>query len=245
MNSHFKIFTLVLVFLALSQGFLLAQYNYSPEISKSISEKRQEEKIAHDEWNRGALYELGIFHLNIYNKYKDTSLHAAIRCFTQSCFTEGELMDERSLKAAWNLGRIYENADGIKPDSLLSMIYYFISDSLGSTDLERTRAKFCTDSLVMSINPFCDLGSATSIDFFEKLGREMQMHPGRSVHFTLRIPNEFINSYYNYWLKTHAFNKFSSQANKYMGDIDPGRFSYEIVYGENKTLLLTIVITAS
>ncbi|HEY0355757.1 MAG TPA: hypothetical protein VGC29_06120, partial [Flavisolibacter sp.] len=190
----------VLMLMLFAPFSLYAQYAYSAKDLAAIQQKRKEGARAEKNWDRKTLFHLGNFYREIYNRYQDTSMNASIRSYKQSCFTEGDFMEDEPLMAAFELGNIYEKGIGIEPDAGLAMIYFFISDSIGENRLSALSDRVCpadtivhtspsTDSLAIAVNPFCGLKNAATIHEIKKLAAMAGYD--RKVNITLYMPGDF------------------------------------------------------
>ena len=218
-----------------------SQYLYSKSDAAAINKYRKTGVAAFQNYDRAALYKVGLFFETLYKKYKDTSITAAIAYYKASVLSEGELYDP-SEKAAFQLGQIYETGIGTTVDYNKAAIYYLISGSYGSKQLEKIRDELCPadtilyspqqwstqgDSIVIRFHPFCQWKSSSARMVLEKLANYMKANPQASITFSIADPEEFVTSYYSYWKRTRAFEGIVKQVSEYLADhgVDRGSVS--------------------
>ena len=214
--------------LAILLGFPSAsQVKYSHTDFKTIQANRKQMFIAIEKWDRKELYQLGVFFEGIYDKYKDSSINAAIRCYRLASSSESEYLDNiECYNAAYRLARIYEQGKGIPPSLHRAMIYYYLSDSKHTTsynslgnpennaDFQRTRKKYCSpdstsyyetgnriDSMVISISPFCGFQGKNLTAELEKLGSYLRQHSSINVNIRIRGDNSIPAAQYSLKVK--------------------------------------------
>lgn len=242
---------MVLMALLIAPAILYAQNSYSPRDLSEIRKARKKEAKAHASWDRKSLYFLGRFHQEIYEKYKDTSMNAAIRCYQRSCFTEGDFMNEEPLMAALQLGNIFETGKGTEKNIGKAQIYYFISDSIGSKHLSRLLKETCPsdsfsfisdnrDSMVIAVNPFCGIREQATINEIRKLADKAGAE--RYFKIVLHMPDDFYTSYFNYWRRNEAFNRIVEQIKTITGDLSYDRYSIEVRDGAIEKYTVSISI---
>lgn len=146
-------------------------YKYSNADKALIARTRKEEAKAEKAYDRRNMYRIAKVYEGIYDRYKDSSMAAAIRCYRFACQTEGDL-DSYQHTAAYTLARIYELGKGTPKDPDEAMIFYFLSHDKGRQKLAQLKPLACkkvqlllakdgmlsyNDSLVFSLSPFCSV----------------------------------------------------------------------------------------
>lgn len=187
---------------------------YSKADKKEILDKRKEVKKAIEDWNKAGLYSLGAFFEKIYDKYHDSSMTAAIRCYEMAASSESEYGDNwDSYTAAYKLAKIFETGKGTVKNLQRSLIYYYLSDSsyqpslyqLGTAAVhpafEKMRNEYCNkaaviistlkhpsskDSVVLRISPFCNSRQLFKDSLQREIGQYLRQHPLQTAQFVLQ-----------------------------------------------------------
>lgn len=187
-----------LLILFLSLGHLVSAqpvFKYSSADKALITRTRKEEKKAEDDYDRRDMYRIARVYENLYNRYKDTSMTAAIRCYRFACQTEGDL-DPYQHKAAYALAQIYETGKGTPTNREEALIFYFLSYDLGKKKMEQLKPIACAnvrwlnpgegslspaDSLVFSLSPFCSVMKAEFQPQWKRIADLLREKPSLSL----------------------------------------------------------------
>lgn len=209
MNKRTVVLYLLIVFLFTASHLpCAAQYGYSNKDLAQIHRSR--EKIIE---GKTSLYAIGRFFESIYDRYKDTSMNAAIRCYTFIANIEGPDNSKTSQQAAYRLGEIYANGKGVPVNLDHALAYYFISGEIGSKKLAAAKKRFAgrdsvafvaTDSLVIAYHPLLGVKNASSTGAIDRLVKVMRDHPQRTLNITLEKPTTFYSAIYAYWITQKA-----------------------------------------
>jgi hypothetical protein len=204
------IIIITIIFLLVSVC-LSAQVKYSEPDKSLIFKNRKQANTAIKDWNRKKLYHLGVFFEGIYNKYKDSSMAAAIRCYTISASSESEYGNlKECYAAAGKLAKIYEMGKGVSIQPLRAMIYYYLSDTrhtatyntLGNpthnAGFQRIRNSYCArdivtvfksgsriDSLIIYGSPFCKNDGNRIKLALSELSEYLKQVPEKNVDVTI------------------------------------------------------------
>lgn len=245
---------LALAFLILaSTGY--SQVKYSKADLAEIRKKRVQERLAYKKWDRQLHYEVGAFFDKIYHKYRDTSMSAAIRNYTKSTESEGDLMDPGSLLSAFRLGEIYQSGIGSDTNYAKAMFYFLLSGEKGSASLSKLQDQACNeprvlfaspDSIVIAFSPFC-IRNPKSFAFLQPMVDKIREDHGNHISLSIRYPLIGIeNSYYSYYNRQLVPQKAAGVIGEYLQPlISPDRLSYIIQSEpyEGEEHLMTFVIT--
>ncbi len=188
---------------------------YQPGDEKKIQQQRKEQKAAIRKWDKAKLFTIGSFFEKIYDKYRDSSMNAAIRCYTLAASSESEYGDGwDSYAAASKLAGIYETGKGIPKNLHRSLIYYYLADTSqpvssysqlstpqNNKAFERVKEAYCattgvttntlhkyglTDSIVLRLSPFCSMKSQFPDSLLQQAGQYLQERPDVRVESFLR-----------------------------------------------------------
>ena len=196
--------------------FLQAQsQRYQPADLKKIQQQRKEQKAAIKKWDKKKLFTIGSFFEKIYDKYHDTSMNAAIRCYTLAASSESEYGDGwDSYAAASKLAGIYETGKGTTKNLHRSLIYYYLADTSqpvssynqlstpqNNKAFERVKAAYCattgvitntlhkytlTDSVVLRLSPFSSMKAMFTDSLLEQTGQYLKERPDVRVEMHLK-----------------------------------------------------------
>lgn len=188
---------------------------YQPADKQKILQQRKEQKAAIKKWDKAKLFRIGSFFEKIYDKYRDTSMNAAIRCYTLAASSESEYIDSRdSYVAASRLAAIYETGKGTPKDLHRSLIYYYLGDTSqpvssynqlsapqNNKSFDRVKEMYCattgvttntlhkytlTDSIVLRLSPFCAMKTIFPDSLLQQTGKYLQERPDVRVETFLR-----------------------------------------------------------
>jgi hypothetical protein len=219
------------------------QYLYSKADAKAIQKNRQLGSASFENTDRKAHYNIGLFFESIYKKYKDSSIHAAVRHYQASVLSEGEIGLESQM-AAFQLGRIYETGMGIPINYDKALAYYLVSGEMGKKYQDEIVKRICpsdsvvayavgvrgqqTDSVVIRFHPFCALASVGTMTTLSELALYLKANPHLNVRLSTSGPQETITSYYNLWTIINAGDRVCQQVRHYLMDQGVGvrQFSY-------------------
>ena len=150
---------------------------------------------------------MGVFFEGIYDKYKDSSMNAAVRCYNIAASSESEYGNlKECYSAAGRLAKIYESGKSVPIDLQKAMIYYYLSDSkhtsnynslgnpIHNTGFQRIKKNYCSrdivsvfktgpmlDSLVFEFSPFCNIqGNRLNLALVE-LSAYLNQNPEKKV----------------------------------------------------------------
>ena len=200
-----------------------SQIKYSASDLSAIKQNKKVLKASEISWNKPKLYQLGIFYTRMYDKYKDTSMRAAIHCFKLITICDGpDYMDKVSPLAAYKLATIYEYGKGIGVDKKIAMIYYFLGEAKGKINLERLQQTNCTntlvlhnsigkyqevDSLVLEVSPFCKIKGDATISALTRLADFLKINPSLRISVSVSENAAGIPAPYRYWLRDHGLKR--------------------------------------
>lgn len=130
---------LKIVFLFLFTGMMAnsysqkaARYTAADKIAL-VNANRKAARMNDTTLSKKQAYTAGMEYQRIYNKYKDTSMKWAVRCFEYYCWGENEYVFTPQQKSvAYNLGQVYEKGKGIKPDTMMAITWYQLSTATGT-----------------------------------------------------------------------------------------------------------------
>ena len=249
--------------------FIGTSQTYSATDKKNILSKRKETTVAIEQWDRKKLYYLGSYFESIYDKYKDSSLSTAIRCYSIAASSESEYLDiKECYKAAYRLGKIYEQGKGVQTNPHRAMIYYYLSDStqrapfnqLGSStqpDFQRLGKEICgndyatfsgdkNDTLMIGYSPFCPLKGKSTFPKLDKLGEYLKGHPQKNIEITFTGDNTIMAAQYDLKVESFVIPGMYSKLVSYLEDkqgISPARvFPFKIALSDQNNYMIIMKI---
>jgi hypothetical protein len=186
-----------------------AQPQYNKTDRNEVQQQRKELKKAIENRDKSKLYSIGAFFEKIYDKYRDTSIRAAIRCYEMAASSESEYGNNwDSYAAALKLAKIYETGKGTAKDLQRSLIYYYLSDSsftapynqlnapLDNKEFDKLKAAHCStigpasifleknapaDSILFTLSPFCNAGIIFTDSLIRQIGIYLRNNPELNV----------------------------------------------------------------
>lgn len=210
-----------------------AQSKYSKKDADAIRKQRIQAARAMDAWDRPGLYRAGLFFEGIYDRYKDTSIQAAIRLYTQAFQTEGELHEGEAMKAARRLGAIYEQGKGVPADVEKAYAAYFMAgrdepgarrmkDRLCSLDqvLLSNKGKEGVDELVIRFHPACHRFNDSTKAALGQLAATMRAHPEKKLHLRMRMPESDLTHFLNYYSLVKTWMPASNPLLAYLVEVE-------------------------
>jgi hypothetical protein len=169
-------------------------------------------------------YALGMEYQRVYNKYKDTSMQLAVRCFEYFCWEENDYTFTTQQKSvAYKLGQVYEKGTGIKRDTMMAMTWYQLSTAAGIAKAKSLQQLFCGRPLVLQVgsekivNPqqatqMLHTGAILSLATSPSCKYTMKQIEGVALpiaEFMKERPDALLNLEYNVsskWNSTHSLN---------------------------------------
>ncbi len=140
---------LLLLFFGLSATAQL-QYKYSVADKQEL--KNANSKLVKlENLTEKQAYELGLVYERLYDKYKDTNMVCALKCFNYASCLEAHCEKPIYKTINFKLARIYETGKGIGADTLMAMFYYMGSTDAGLKHLAILRQKHCPKKMHYSL----------------------------------------------------------------------------------------------
>lgn len=133
MATSLKIFFLFLFIGVAMNSYSQKKYPYSAADKLALANaNKKAAKMNDTTLSEKQAYAAGMEYQRIYNKYKDTSMKWAVRCFEYYCWEENDYTFTTQQKTvAFNLGQIYEKGKGIKADTMMAITWYQLSTATG------------------------------------------------------------------------------------------------------------------
>ncbi|HEX2630663.1 MAG TPA: SEL1-like repeat protein [Chitinophagaceae bacterium] len=149
MRQVIKLFLLIVLVNCFSKTYSQKIYNYTAADKLAIVNANKKTALMKDRQLGGQqAYALGLEYQRIYNKYRDTSMASAVKCFEYYCFGENEYMfTVKQKQMAYRLGEIYEKGTGIARDTMMAIVWYQLSTAAGVTKAQGLQKKFCDGPL--------------------------------------------------------------------------------------------------
>ena len=146
MRQITKLFLLVVLVNCFSKIYSQKVYKYSAADKLAISNANKKTALMKDRQLSGLqAYALGLEYQRIYNKYRDTSMASAVKCFEYYSFGENEYtFTAKQKQTAYKLGEIYEKGTGIDRDTMMAIVWYQLSTTAGITKAKALQKKWAT-----------------------------------------------------------------------------------------------------
>jgi hypothetical protein len=151
MANPLKIFFLFLFTGLAAISYSQKTYRYSAADKLALANaNKKAAKMNDTTLSEKQAYAAGMEYQRIYNKYKDTSMKWAVRCFEYYCWEENEYVFTAQQKAvAYNLGQIYEKGKGTKADTMMAITWYHLSTATGIAKGKALAKIICGRTLVL------------------------------------------------------------------------------------------------
>lgn len=213
----------------------VAQYAYKKNDLARIYASRKQENAALKAWNRQALWSLGQFYERIYDQYKDSSMNAAVRCYTSTASSDGDYLYKEQSMAALKLASVFEQGKGVKADIYAAMVYYFLAGREGAASLERLKQDQCqeesiihrpetgnyrTDSLVIAVSPFCNISKLKMRDVLHSLSQDIRFDPSQFIRIRVAGKYPSMPSPYNLWAVNTAIPDRMKEIISFFTEVD-------------------------
>lgn len=120
-------------------------YKYSAADKLALSNANKKIALLADHKLGGQqAYALGMEYERIYNRYRDTCMPLAVKCFEYYCWEENEYtFTTKQKQVAYKLGGIYEKGNGIGRDTMMAITWYKLSTAAGIAKSQSLQTRFC------------------------------------------------------------------------------------------------------
>jgi TPR repeat protein len=145
MRQIIKLFLLIVLVSCFNEAHSQKVYKYSAADKLALTNANKKIALLADhKLSDQQAYALGMEYERIYNKYRDTSMPLAVKCFEYYCWEENEYsFTAKQKQVAYKLGGIYEKGTGIARDTVMAITWYKLSTPAGNTRSQSLQTKFC------------------------------------------------------------------------------------------------------